>query len=144
MNDSVKESEYQNQFIIEEYKALRIEIQNLIVHTRKIIYFNIVFTGLIWSFYLTEELSFNFLIKWIPTLIVLLSAGYNYSIEKDIKKIGDYIHKIENVKLKNSDLGWEKHLRMKSIGWKSMADYWEKIFWVVLLIVNLIAALVIV
>jgi hypothetical protein len=136
------ESKREDSFIIEEYKCLRIEIDNSIKHTRKIIYWNIVGIAIVWSFLFSKNLEFNIYIKWIPLVISLLSAFYTFSLRRDMKKIGDYIIKIEIEFLNNTDLGWEKNLRKNKIGWISSSDIWENVFWIVLFLVNTIGALI--
>ena len=135
-------SDFEKEFLIEEYKALKIEIQSHIEQTRKVIYFNIVFSGIIWSFFLTKDLSFNFLIKWTPALIICLSTAYNYSLGKEINRIGDYIRQVENTLVSVPHLGWENHLYSKTHGSKHIFDKIEISFWVVFLLANLFAAII--
>lgn len=131
------------EFLIEQFKALRSEIEHAIQHRRQTLYFTILACSAIWSTILIkdkENISEPQLIAWVPLVLTILAVLYTTSLNSDIKKIGRHIQKVEVSILKDHrQLGWESS--MVHEGWSSATNKWEKLFWLIFILSNLFLAL---
>src|SRR4051812_28753356 len=96
------------EFLIEEYKALRKEIDDTMNQMRRTIIWNIVASGALWSFIYANNHNLPKGIHWIPPLIWFLFGSYYIVLGNDAKKIGGYIRNTEKKFLKEG--GWENYL----------------------------------
>ena len=138
-------SELHHQFLIEEYKALRQEIDNNLLQLRRIIYLNILGCGALWYFILdslSEKKPLYLIIYWLPLMLCTLCGLYFISLRRDVKRIGSYLKDTENEFLKKGNqLGWENFLINISKSWFGHTDKFETFHWIVLLVLNFFGAM---
>jgi hypothetical protein len=131
-----------NLFLIEQYKALRTEIDYTMVHSRQLIFGSVAACGALWSFIIINCTINNSVIYWVPSIIAVFSCLYSLALRNNLKKIGEFLISTEKelLKDKSTKLGWESHIKQN---WPSRADIWENAFWLSFLFINLLGALMI-
>lgn len=119
-------------FLISEFEDRRKQILEIIRQIDNNERYALVVTGIFWSWLISTKQSPNYLLTWIPTIIV----GYFFIkwrlLSKSITEIAEYIKKVEEIIDLPHSLGWER--RQTSIRIKFTYLYW--IYWLLLLLIN--------
>jgi hypothetical protein len=115
--------------MLEEYRALRSEILELIKETRFLDTFAVTSIGVVWAWLLVEQpgqpaLAQKYYIGlWLPLAISLVILFRRIMVSMSMMMAGDYISDLEKIIYGTSDapgpkLGWETQLRSeKSSKW---------------------------
>ena len=122
------------EYLIAEHASLRSEIESSTRQIRLLVTFSVMASGLFWSWLSTDGPADSSWLRAIPAAVVTLFWLYNWSLIRDLRRIGDYIAKVELAFNLPPDLGWENSLRAGR--WEGAADLWEYLWWVCLLAVN--------
>jgi hypothetical protein len=127
------------EYLIAEFKALRKEIEIAIQHLHSLFRFTLLACGGIWTWLLSRlgELPSKHVV-WIPVAIVLFFFLRSITVNIDMKKVGNYLARVERGMHLPPGLGWETSLR--SGHWHGATDWWEYFFWTALAIANIALA----
>lgn len=120
------------EYAIEEYKALRIELMALTAESRQLEILALVAIGGLYSWFVTQSLVFG-IVWFVPTLFPLLSGLRAYSLYQRLKDIGHYLYQNEK---KWQCLGWENYFSTQVKGRIANTAF---IYWLTLLLVTLIS-----
>ncbi len=104
-------------FLIEEFKALRVEIENRSKETHQMIVFAITGLSAYFSWVIGSKVldglsgPMRTVIAVVPLMLVVLLWVRAHLAHKAIERIGDYIQSIEQAAKLPEGLGWEGSLR---------------------------------
>lgn len=132
-----------NEFLLKEYESLRAEISTDVTHQRQAAIASVLASSAVWSWLATSTWSSVFdIAKYVPFVMSLLALLGSLALGGHVRKIGEYILKVESHLKLPTELGWERFLAKK---WQGSVGAWGVIFWptfwAVLLLGNLIAAM---
>ncbi|HVT56783.1 MAG TPA: hypothetical protein VHR45_00140 [Thermoanaerobaculia bacterium] len=118
-----------HQFLLEEFKALRKEIDDSVGETRLLERVALIATGAIWA-WLAEKNRLNYWLIWSPLVIIVLSGLRSLAIFHRIKMLGLYLNSME-VKYLQPPYGWEHSKFHREHHLISMSAV---IYWIILVI----------
>ncbi len=133
------------EFHIEQHKALREEVMLHVSETRKLEVLTVGAVGALYAWVLSQD-SVHHAIWWVPSVIVLLAAIRSVALLIRIQELGGYLVKIERfftqTTISSGTLrGWEnsrsKHLKR----WVGPFANTATIFWSALLLATALIAL---
>ena len=126
-----------NEFIIEEYRSLVVEMQKLMTEARQLELYCAGAVAAIYSWFLTSKVSIE--IAWfLPIVIPVLGLLRSWALYQRVKQISVYIRKIETYCLANDSgiEGWEnsyKEIRKHGLTPTGI------LFWAVLIMLCIVA-----
>jgi hypothetical protein len=127
-------------FLLAEYQCLRNEIDSTMKDMRTFAMYSIIATGAIWAWLLTGNANDMFhILRFLPSVIVLILYVYIKVIIRDIHMIGSYISKIEALFALPDGLGWETQL--KCIRWAKKRIWLEHVYWFLIFAANVVTAI---
>lgn len=128
------------QFLLEEYKALRQEIDNTMAQIRRLVYLNLLGSGAIWYLIFTSKVpdAIKIPLYLTPTVISILCGIYIHFLRRDVIRTGHYI---ENEFLATRSLGWEHYLVALNLKGLDNTGRFERYYSFLVVIINFIGAL---
>ncbi len=142
----VGENKYQKKdvekFLLKEYESLRAEMEGKIEELRNVFKYTIIFSGIVWAWILSHTVSKNFnFLKWVPFFIALLFYFQYLSQIHDLFVLGKYLKKIEDYFDLPQGLGWEHRKNKLS---KAKIIFTSSFIWIVIILLNFLAAFMII
>lgn len=99
-------------FQIEEYKALRTEIELYLKEARSQERYTIVAVGVIWGWLVIHNQT-NWIVWTIPVLVTAASSLREIAIARHFQHLGDYLRKVEKT---YGVTGWESTKKGWTVG----------------------------
>jgi hypothetical protein len=131
----------QQAFLLQEFNALRKEIEMEIKQLRDYLQAAILASGGIWAWFLSHpDPKLPPMAYFIPLFLSALLFAQTFGLRAKIFKLGDYIADIEKSFQLPTILGWERNLRSGRIK-RDRVPRLEKTIWSCLCAGNLLAAL---
>ena len=103
--------EDQASFLIEEYKALRKEIDQHMIESRTEERYAIISSGIVWGWLILNREK-NFLLWLVPVLLNTAIVFRTRAMSKHIEQIGMYIRTLEKA---FHCTGWEHHEKKRNV-----------------------------
>jgi hypothetical protein len=103
--------EDQAPFLIEEYKALRKEIDQHMIESRTEERYAIISSGIVWAWLILNHEK-NFLLWLVPVLLNTAIVFRTRAMSKHIEQIGMYIRTLE---LAFQCVGWEHYEKKRNV-----------------------------
>ena len=137
--------ELQHQYQLEQFKALRKEIEDNLAQIRRVTYLDVLGSGAIWFLSNTEKFpeEFKFPLYVTAVIISALCGLYIYFLRRDISRIGAFLYKVEIDVLDNVSLGWEHHLKSLNLKLFDNTETFDNIFSFIIVALNLTGALIV-
>lgn len=110
--------EFQFQFQLEQFKALRKEIEDNLSQIRRLVYLDVLGSGAVWYLVFSDNVPKPLKIPLSITSIFLsgLCAIYVAFLRRDIRRLGLFLIKVEDTILEQGvQLGWEKYLVSRNL-----------------------------
>jgi hypothetical protein len=108
-------------FQLEEYKALRKEVEIYEQESRSQERYTLIAVGLTWYWLLTNHLTIG-LLWFVPILLTAATTARMVAMMRHFKNLGSYLAKLEDVfigaqgKSEKDPRGWEHMPKRKSLG----------------------------
>lgn len=121
-------------FLLQEYEAIRREMDQAVTETRTLERYALVAVGGIWSWIVAKGEPQYDALKWLPALLVVFLAFRALVLTKHVDFIANYLTEVEKSFALPERLGFET--RFKHHGTlKRLSAY---IFWLLLFLVSVI------
>lgn len=134
-------------FLLEEYKDLRNQIDQLLKETNTLAKYAVVLTGAIWTWLATHDNS-QFFLWWLPMLIIIVFGLRVWSLTLSIIELGKFVSGIEESPGLTLELGWEMKCRADRANGgffsRNSPRFLSAItFWIMLLIITVVIPLLV-
>jgi hypothetical protein len=129
-------------FHIEQFKALRVEIDESTKEIRAVQRYVAAAVGGIWAWLATHSVKLPWWAWWMPVVLVALGFIQCAMLLREVRRLGTYIRTVENA-LRLSDLvtrGWETYL-FEEYSHNPMASVSVHLVWLCMAVGTIIAAL---
>ncbi len=148
MNQKIEEpSSLTKEYLKEEQKQRRQELENLIQRTESDQKNGLLITGAFWAWLATNSdklyTPFDRLAVWLPTIIMLFFYYRGRMLSSEMDQAADYMIKLEEYFKVPVGLGWEHYLK-EAREKKKVPEHMEvtaKLFWHILIPVNVVIAI---
>ena len=131
--------ESSEKYLLQEFKGLREEIMECIKESRSLERNALLASGAIWAWAIANKTQAVYQpLLLVPPLIAILSALRAWSLWKHLGHLSNYIQKVEIAFSVPDSLGWERVFSASTDYSKSTSAI---VFWVLLVIATIIAAL---
>ncbi len=108
-------NEQQLQFLLEEYKSLKSEIEYRVKATERIEYVAIVAVAAIYAWITQRTTPVSEFVWWIPFLFPVIGIIRQFGLIIRLMDIAEYILKIEKEICLERPKGWEHFLKIKRV-----------------------------
>jgi hypothetical protein len=113
-------------FLLEEYKALRKEVEIYLLESRSLERYTIIAVGIIWGWLINTH-NHNRMVWAIPVVLTALATVRRFAIDRHFNRLRDYIVKTEaDFQVNGWEHGW-KHEEgpEEGHGWKLWWKHWK-------------------
>jgi hypothetical protein len=92
--------------LLEEYKDLRKQIDQLLEETNTLAKYAVVLAGAIWTWLATHD-NHQYFLWWLPMLITVVFGLRVWPLTYSVTELGEFISRIEESMGLSAELGWE-------------------------------------